>query len=111
MNRIEELLQFLKDSPNDPFLKYALTMEYRKMGDTDKTREGFLDLITQHEDYVGTYYHFAKFLEGQRETEQALRIYEKGMDVAQRMRNRHAYGELQSAYKQALGEDEDDWDD
>ena len=38
-------------------------------------------------------------------------IYKVGMEVAQRLRNRHAYGELLSAYNMAMGMDEDEWDD
>lgn len=85
-------------------------MEYRKVGDVLKTREGFEDLIAKHADYVGTYYHYAKFLEEQGEKEHAISIYQSGMLVADRMRNRHAYNELLGAYRLALGLEEDDWD-
>ena len=110
-NRIADLTTFLEESPNDPFLKYALTMEYQKLGDKEKALIGFEELIVDHKDYVGTYYHFAKFLEAQGNKDRALEIYQQGMEVAQRNRNRHAFGELQSAYKLALGLDEDDWED
>lgn len=111
-NRIEELTVFLQESPQDPFLKYALTMEYRKIGDVVKTRAGFEELVRDHADYVGTYYHYAKFLEEQHEKDEALLIYQKGMEIAQQKRNRHAYGELLGAYNLALGvSDDDDWDD
>lgn len=110
-NRLKELQQFLKESPNDPFLKYAITMEYKKTGDNENALAGFQDLRTNHSDYIGTYYHFAKFLEEQGRREEALEIYKVGMEVAQRLRNRHAYGELLSAYNMAMGMDEDEWDD
>lgn len=110
--RLEELLNFLAESPNDPFLKYAVTMEYLKGDDKERTRAGFLDLVSAHPEYVGTYYHYAKFLESQGEKEEALAIYQKGMEVAQAARNRHAFGELQGAYNLALGlDDDEDWDD
>ena len=109
--RLEELQAYLKESPEDPFLKYAITSEYRKLGDTQKTLSGFQDLRVNHPDYVGAYYHYAKFLEEQGSKEEALDIYRAGMEVAQRLKNRHAYGELLGAYNMALGVDEDDWDD
>src|SRR5690606_4611661 len=109
-NRLEELQQFLKESPNDPFLKYAITTEYKKMGDTENTLAGFQDLRVNHPDYVGAYYHFAKYMEEQGRKEEALEIYQAGVEVAQRLRNRHAYGELLSAYNRAMGIEEDDWD-
>lgn len=110
-SRLEELKQFLKESPQDTFLKYAITMEYRKMGDAEKTLLGFEDLMTNHPDYLGAYYHFAKFLEEQGRQEEALNIYKSGMALAESQRNRHAYNELQAAYNLASGIDEDDWDD
>lgn len=110
-NRIEELKQFLQDSPQDPFLKYALTLEYKKAGNAELTLAGFEELVSLHTDYVGTYYHFAKYLEEIGQREESLTIYKQGMEVAQRMRNRHAYGELLAAYNLALGIEDDDWDD
>jgi len=107
-SRVEELQRFLADSPNDPFLKYALTMEYRKMGDTAKVMAGFQDLRNRHPDYVGMYYHFAKFLEENGQKDEALSIYKKGMEVADRLKNRHAHGELLMAYRLAAGLEEDD---
>src|SRR5690606_40163095 len=95
--RIAQLQEFLKESPNDPFLKYALTMEYVKLGEDAQALAGFEDLLSAHEDYVGTYYHFGKFLELKQEQERAIEIYEKGMQIAQNKRNFHALGELRNA--------------
>jgi len=110
-SRLEELKQFLAENPNDPFLKYALTIEYKKMGDMEKAMAGFQELVSQHENYVGTYYHFAKFLDENSQKNEALSIYKKGMEVAARVKNRHAYSELQRAYNLSMGIDEDDWED
>src|SRR5690606_4504536 len=49
-NRLEELQRFLNESPEDPFLKYALTMEWKKRGDAEKTFAGFQDLRLNHPD-------------------------------------------------------------
>lgn len=109
-NRKEQLLDFLKESPQDPFLKYALVMEYVKEGDKEQALAGFEDLLEQHRDYVGTYYHFGKFLEKEGQLSRALAVYEQGMDVARSKRNMHALGELQGAYNLASGEDDEDDD-
>lgn len=111
LDRLTQLLNFSKESPNDPFLKYALTMEYKKMGDAAKTEQGFKELLNLHADYVGTYYHYAKFLEEKNRKEEALLIYEKGMEIATLARNKHAFGELKAAYQLAKGIDDEDWDD
>ena len=52
-----------------------------------------------------------KFLEEKNRKDEALGIYEKGMEIATQARNRHAFGELKSAYQMAKGVDEDDWED
>lgn len=101
--RLDQLKEFLKESPQDPFLKYALTMEYVKMQDNSLALAGFEDLVAEHGDYVGTYYHFGKFLEGQGEKDKAIEIYEKGIVVAQSKRNFHALGELKNALLMAQG--------
>ncbi|SJN30485.1 hypothetical protein [Sphingobacterium sp. JB170] len=106
--RLDELQNFLNETPNDPFLKYAITAEYRKMGNKQKAREGYIDLVTNHSDYVGTYYHYAKFLEEQGEQTGSLEIYKLGLEVSKRLGNRHAYNELMGAYNLAQGIDEDE---
>lgn len=108
MDRIEQLNEFIKETPNDPFLHYARTMEYVKLGDDEKSRIGFENMLSTYPDYIGTYYHYAKFLEKQNEKEAAESIYEKGILVASKVRNRHAMGELQAALNLLRGVDEDE---
>lgn len=108
MNRIEQLEEFLRENPNDPFLHYALTMEYLKGEDKDKTHAGFENLITNFPDYVGSYYHFGKFLEKSGEIQQAEEMYKQGILIATKVRNMHAKNELIGALNMLLGMDEDE---
>lgn len=108
MNRIEQLEAFLVESPQDPFLHYALTMEYLKGDDNEKTRAGFENLLANFPDYVGSYYHFGKFLEKVGEKEKAEEVYKQGILVATKVRNHHAKGELMGALNLLLGMDDDD---
>lgn len=108
MDRIAQLKDFIRETPHDPFLHYALTMEYVKLGDVDLSRRGFENMINVYPEYVGTYYHYAKFLEKQNEKEEAEKIYEKGMSVANKVRNRHALSELQAALNLLRGIDEEE---
>lgn len=110
MNRIEQLEEFLKETPQDPFLHYALTMEYLKQGDIVRTREGFENLVVTFTNYVGTYYHFGKFLEKNGDKVLAEDIYNQGIAVAKNARNMHAMGELQGALNLMKGFDDDDED-
>lgn len=108
MNRIEQLEQFLKETPQDPFLHYALTMEYLKQGDIVRTRAGFENLVSTYPNYVGTYYHFGKFLEKIGDKSLAEDIYGQGIIVAKNARNMHAMGELQGALNLMKGFDDDE---
>jgi len=108
MNRIEQLEEFLRESPQDPFLHYALTMEYLKGEDTEKTRNGFENMLVNFPDYVGSYYHYGKFLEKLGEPAKAEEVYKEGILVATKIRNHHAKGELLGALNMLLGMDDDD---
>jgi len=98
-DRIEKLNEFLLKTPGDSFLQHALALEYSKLGDDTKARELFVAILEHEPGYVGSYYHLAKLLERMNETEQAVKVYEKGMEEAKEAGDQHAYNELQAAYE------------
>ena len=81
----------------DSFLQHALALEYIKIGKDDEALAQFNDLLEREPDYVGSYYHKAKLLEKNGNIEQALVTYEKGMEVAKRLNDKHSYNELMMA--------------
>ena len=97
MDRIQKLLDFLKVSPNDNFLKHALALEYIKINDTSKAKELFLEILTVNPDYIGSYYHLAALLERNGETMLAIQWYERGMAAAKAAGEQRAYNELRAA--------------
>jgi Tfp pilus assembly protein PilF len=97
MDRIAQLKQFLKDNPEDSFVQHALALEYSKRGDDEGARSLFEKILNRDENYIGSYYHLAKLLERQNETDAAIKWYEKGMQVAKNLGDNHAYNELQMA--------------
>ena len=100
MDRIEKLKEFLKENPADSFLNHALALEYIKLGD-DKQARGLFEAILQREPgYVGSYYHLAKLLQRNNETDEAIKVYEKGMQMAKEAGDNHAFGELRGAYEE-----------
>ncbi|SEL12608.1 heme biosynthesis protein HemY [Parapedobacter koreensis] len=107
-DRLQQLIGFLAESPQDPFLTYALATEYLKLGQSDKAVQYFEELLVRHPDYVGTYYHLGKLYEALDRREEAIAIYEKGMRAATKKRDMHALSELQAVYRIATGMDEDD---
>ena len=99
MNRIEKILEYLQQKPDDNFLRHALALEYIKLGDDEKAQHLFEAVLKDSPDYVGSYYHLAKLLERKGETQSAISWYEKGMQAAKTTGDQHAYNELQAAYE------------
>ena len=97
MSRIEQLQLFLKESPEDAFLNYALATEYVGLGDDEKAEGIFRMLLEKHPDYIATYYHLGKLLERKTDKDAAIPIYEKGIEKAKKSGERHSLSELQSA--------------
>jgi Tfp pilus assembly protein PilF len=100
MDRIEKLLQFLAESKEDAFLKHALALEYVKIGELQKARTLFEEILFHDPAYIGSYYHLAKLLEALNENSLAITWYEKGMLAAQQAGDQHSYGELRSALEE-----------
>jgi tetratricopeptide (TPR) repeat protein len=109
-NRLQKLLEFLKNEPNDEFLQYALATEYLRLNETDKALYYYEKLVAEHPGYSGTYYHLGKLYETLNRKDEALNTYQQGMQVTREKRDNHAYSELQSAYNQASGLYDDDDD-
>jgi len=105
-NRLEQLLQLLKESPQDDFLTFAIAKEHEKHGREQEALQWYLRLREQSPDYVGTYYHLGKWYERQGQAPEAFATYKEGMAVAQKAGDQHALSELAGA-KLALGEEED----
>src|ERR1700712_1371906 len=99
MDRIESLKQFLKDSPQDNFLQHALALEYIKLENDGEARILFETILNRDAGYIGSYYHLAKLLERIGDTDEAVKVYEKGMINAKKTGDNHAYNELQAAYE------------
>jgi tetratricopeptide (TPR) repeat protein len=108
VNRLEKLLEYIKNEPRDEFLQYALATEYLRLNQTDKALEYFETLLQNHPDYVGTYYHLGKLYEALNRLPDAIKTYELGMQVAQKLRDNHSLSELKAVYMEATGAEEDD---
>ena len=105
--RLEQLLEFYKEDPSDPFTIYAIATEYLKI-DTEKSRQYYDLLLTDHENYVGTYYHAGKLYEQLGQKDKAEQIYKKGMQISRQEGNMHAFAELQQIYNKLMGLDYED---
>jgi predicted Zn-dependent protease len=97
MNRIDLLRQYLAKTPDDSFLRHALALEHIKLKEDEEAIGLFQALLEDDPDYVGSYYHLGRAWERKGETDRALETYQKGMAVARRLKDDHAYRELQQA--------------
>jgi tetratricopeptide (TPR) repeat protein len=104
--RLEQLMTFLNNSPEEPFVLFAIAKEYEGLGDNEKALEYYLKLETADSDYVGTYYHLGKLYEQINENSKAFSTYKKGIEIAKKIGDQHSLSELAGA-KMELGDDED----
>jgi len=104
--RLQQLFNFLENSPDESFIIFAIAKEYEGIGQLDKALEYYLKLTTDDPDYVGTYYHLGKLYEQLEQFEKAFQTYKTGIAVATKAGDQHALSELAGA-KLNLGDDED----
>lgn len=97
MNRKEQLLSFLKESPEDSFLNYALAQEFISAGNDIEAEKIFNFLLNNDPEYTATYYHMGKLLERKAEKDDAMNMYRKGIEIAKKKGEQHTLSELQSA--------------
>jgi Tfp pilus assembly protein PilF len=102
VDRIEKLKEFLVGNPADSFVQHALALEYIKLGDDERARQLFEEILEREPGYIGSYYHLAKLLERNEKNEAAINCYQKGMEEAKKAGDTHAYGELKSAYEELI---------
>ncbi len=106
MTRLEQLMKYLGDAPNDSFLLFAVAKEYEGLDDNKMAFDYYHTLLTEHQNYVGTYYHLGKLYEKIENEPAAIETYKKGMLIAQQQGDKHAYGELATA-KMSIDDDDD----
>lgn len=105
--RIQQLIRFVQEEPNEPFNVYALAMEYIN-SQPAQAQFYFDQLLTEHPDYLPTYYHAAALYAELDERERAAELYEKGIVLARAQQNQKTLQELERA-QQAFEDDDDDW--
>jgi Tfp pilus assembly protein PilF len=100
VDKISKLKEFLAASPHDSFVQHAMALEYIKLGDDEQARGLFEEILNREPGYIGSYYHLAKLLERNDKTEDAIKVYEKGMEEAKKAGENHAFGELRGAWEE-----------
>lgn len=106
-DRIQQLIRFVQEEPDEPFNVYALAMEFLN-GQPQEAKVYFDQLLAKFPDYLPTYYHAAALYADLDERDKAAELYEKGIELARAQHNQKTLQELQRA-QQAFEDDDDDW--
>lgn len=101
MSRRQQIEAMLQDDPDDTFLNYALAKELVSEGDSDAAIAAFDRVLSGNADYVPAYFQKAQTLAGEGETAAARDVLAQGIEVAQRVGDTHAAGEM-TAYLDTL---------
>lgn len=102
-DRLEQLKAFYEEDPEDPFTRYALAQEHLKAGNLERALALFEELVQTDPDYVGTYYHLGKLYERLGRVDDALDVYDRGIEVARGQGEQKALSELKDARLEAEG--------
>jgi lipoprotein NlpI len=103
MYRLEQLQQFYKEDPSDPFNLYGLALEISKF-DRDQGHTLFQQLISGFPDYVPAYYQSAVLSIELGKPEGAKDVLQKGMEWAKSKNDIKAFHELQQLWNEVEGE-------
>lgn len=103
--RIARLKQWLAESPDDPFLYYALAMEY-KQEQPSRALE-YLQHVYQHfPTYCAVYYPLAHLYWDMGFRKQAREVFEQGLKICEQLAEAKLLEELRTAYRLFLLEEE-----
>jgi Tfp pilus assembly protein PilF len=102
MNRIEILKGFLNENANDSFSRYALALEYVKLGHhSDAVRE-FETVKKSDPDYIATYFQLGQLYQKMGEIHEAEKTFRTGITVAGKIGDDHTRSELEGALEALL---------
>ena len=100
MNRREKLKAMLVESPDDPFLKYALALALASEGNVTAAREGLDRLLQSAPDYVPAYLQLAQLQVDAGQLELAKPVLARGIEMARRAGESHAEEEMRGFFEQ-----------
>lgn len=99
----------LDNNPEDPFIIYALAREYEQKQATMQALLMYEHLVTDHPDYIATYYHYAKLLHGAGNTNEAIRLINLGIEWGMKVKDMHAVSEMKGLLS-SWSDENDDYD-
>jgi tetratricopeptide (TPR) repeat protein len=97
MDRIASFKSFISRSPGDPFPRYGLAMEHKSRGELAEAWDLFAELLENFPSYVPTYLMAGGTLVALGRKDEAIGVYQRGVEVATREGDQHARRELEGA--------------
>jgi predicted Zn-dependent protease len=94
MTRREKLQEMLTSSPDDPFLHYGLAMEHRGAGELAAALAELRKVLELDPHYVAAYFHHGQMLAEGGNVAAAREVLRSGIEVADRIGDRHAADEM-----------------
>jgi len=107
MSRIEQLEKMLDESPDDPFLIFALAKEYEKSEGTLQALLMYEHLVTNYPAYIATYYHYANVLHKAGNKNEAIHLLQKGVEEGTKAKEMHAVSEMKGLLNMWRGIEDD----
>jgi tetratricopeptide (TPR) repeat protein len=95
--RLDQMLKFVEDDPNDSFSRYAVALEYAGMKDYDRAIDYLTELRRRDPDYVAAYYQLGQAYAAVSRWDEAEEAYNQGIVVGRKLRDLHTVSELQAA--------------
>ena len=102
--RKDELIELLKENPDDSFLNYALALETEKEGDIKSAIRMLQKLTADDVEYLAAYYQLARMLIAGERNNEAVPVIATGMQLAQLKNERHTLAELRMLLDEISGE-------
>lgn len=106
MSRLEELEKMLEESPDEPFLIYALAREYENRAGTMQALLMYEHLVTNYPAYIATYYQYAKLLYTAGNRNEGIKLLQSGIEEGIKSKDFHAVNEMKGLLSIWLGEEE-----
>lgn len=95
MSRRLQLEKMLATDGNDPFLHYALALEFQKEGNHAAALEKLAEVVARFPNYVAAYFRQGQIFSEDGEPERAAAVLKQGIAVARTVGDLHAAGEMQ----------------
>ena len=97
MSRIEKLKSFLEADPTDCFSRYALALEYVKLGKNEEGLREFETVRDNEPSYLATYYQLGQLYQLVGRRHDAEKTFRTGITVAAKVGDSHTQSELEAA--------------